>query len=318
MKNVGVNLLCRLPKECYNCLEKFFVFGAKLNITISAKNKNISLFIIHNNIHFIEIRFMKQNYQVKPAAEGVFLVCDAAGNVIRTHMDTPYVPLSEQTDSNLCRDLNEIAEEHGEAGPLPVEKLRESFGYCLLSTIIECVNGGSFGRAPADIAEVVQWDRVFRLSPQPEMLMNEVPAIQPLKKALQAPWVDLPMNFSRSLEEMEEDEAGFVSPEIIAELKAIQDGFSWLDHFLTELLYKFSGGFSITSVLFFLSGRIDAEAFNDLYRVFHHMESTPAKSPKSKSASRFLIHRLEHLVEIRQLIEKHDPKLIEKLYVEKA
>jgi hypothetical protein len=259
---------------------------------------------------------MKTQYQITAGAEGGFLVCDATGNVIRTHMDTPYVPLSEQTASRLCRDLNEIAEEHGEAGPLQVEKLRESFGYCLLSTIIECVKGGDFGRAPADIAEVVQWDRVFRLSPQPEMLMNEVPAIQPLKKGLQAPWVDLPMNFSRSQEEMEEDEAGFVSAEIIAELNALQEGFSWMDHFLAELLYQFTGGFSITSVSFFLSGRIDASAFNDLYRVFHHMETVPAKSPKAISASRFLIHRLEFLTEIRQLIEKHDTKLIEKLYVE--
>jgi hypothetical protein len=263
---------------------------------------------------------MKLFYKPKPAAEGGFLVCDSAGDVVCTHRDTPYVPLSKQTASCLCRDLNEICAEHledWEIAPLTKDMLRESFGYCLLSTIIESVIGADFAQAPADVAQMVQWDRVFRLSPQPEMLPSEVRAIQPLKKGLKAPWVDLPMNFSRSLEEIEEDEAGFVSEEVIAELDAIQDGFSWMDHFLVELLYQFTGGFSITSVLFFLSGRIDAASFHDLYRVFVHMEPMPSKSAKSKSATHFIIRRLELLAEIRPLIEKHDAKLIEKLYVEK-
>ncbi len=89
-------------------------------------------------------------YGIIDAPDAGFLVCDAAGNTIATHIGTPYVPLSEAAAACLCRDLNEIGEEHGEAGPLPVEKLRESFGYCLLSTIIESVKGGSFGLAPAD------------------------------------------------------------------------------------------------------------------------------------------------------------------------
>jgi hypothetical protein len=258
-----------------------------------------------------------QFYRITASTEGGFLLCDAAGNVIRTHMDTPYVPLSEQTASSLCRDLNEIAEEHGDAGLLPIEKLRESFGYCLLSTTIESVKGGSFNRAPADITEVVQWDRVFRLSPQPEMLMNEVPAIQPLKKGLQAPWVDLPLNYSCSLEEMEENETGFVTDEIIAELEAIQAKFSWVDHVLSDILFNFSGRVSISTALLWVAGKIDASAFREVHHVFYYYGGFPPGTKVSRKATRYIIIRLHNLAEIRQLIEKHDAKLIEKLYVEK-
>jgi hypothetical protein len=262
---------------------------------------------------------MKLFYQPKPAAEDGFLVCDSDGEVIQTHRDTPYVPLSKQTASCLCRDLNEIAAEFqksGEEGPLPNGKLRESFGYCLLSTIIEYVNGGSFGREPADVAEMVQWDMVFRLSPQPLRLQNQLAAIEPLKKSLNATWVDLPLNYSSSLEEMEEHETGFVTQEIIEELEAIYAGFSWTDHTLMDILFNFSGRTSITTALFWVAGIIDSSAYRELHHVFYYSEGFLPGSKVSRNATRYIIPRLNNLAEIRLLIEKHDPKLIEKLYVE--
>ncbi len=262
-----------------------------------------------------------QFYRITDAPGAGYLICDAAGSTIATHLGTPYVPLSEKVAACLCRDLNEIAAEYageGDAGSLTADRLRESFGYCLLSTIIESVKGDSFGRAPADIAEVVQWDRVFRLSPQPEMLMNEVPAVQPLKKSLKAAWTDLPLNYSRSLEEMEEEETGFVSDEIIAELNAIQEGFSWMDHTLADILFNFSGRTSITSVLFWLAGKITSSAYRELHHVFYYSEGFPPGHKASRKDTRYIIPRLNKLAEIMKLIQKYDAKLIEKLYVEKS
>ena len=80
-------------------------------------------------------------YNKKLQADNQFLIVDGLGQVIQTHLSTPFRPLSEHTADLLCQDLNDIHAKNAltkskEASNTKLNnKLRESFGYCLLSTI---------------------------------------------------------------------------------------------------------------------------------------------------------------------------------------
>src|SRR5690606_6995079 len=99
------------------------------------------------------------SYTRKPATDGLYLVYDTKGKPLQTHCGNPFPPLSDNCSENLCKDLNNVneknrqkawAEESGSQSDFELlmseglgNELRESFCYCLLSTITEA-NGYEF------------------------------------------------------------------------------------------------------------------------------------------------------------------------------
>ena len=265
-------------------------------------------------------------YSKIPTDDGQFLIVNGLNQVIQTHRATPFRPLSWQTADLLCHDLNEIHEKNvvkeqntkkDAAEVYNAEswshELAESFGYCLLSTMIENVVHNHFSKPELDLNHDIQWDMLYRITPQPPGFQDQHALVSSLKPLLSSDWADLSMNWSSSLQEMEEDEVDFVSENIILELQSITDAFTWTECSITKLLLNFTEGFSITAVVFWVSNKIDSAIFNDLFRVFYGEEALDSDTKQSKFRSSFFIARLEYLRKINASIAIHDKSFIDRL-----
>ncbi len=191
------------------------------------------------------------------------------------------------------------------------EELRESFGYCILSTFIERQNNNSIFDDKIEVEPHIHWDRIYRINPQPPLLMNQMAVVEELKKHLKSEWIDLPLNYCGTYEEMKENEVGFVNKKIINELKKICKPFSRIDLFCVELLYQFIGRFSITVPILWVSGKISSQTFVDAYRVFDLGQQLSSRSTKQNTYAKFLFNRLEYLKRIKSAIINNDSFLFE-------
>ena len=125
--------------------------------------------------------------------------------------------------------------------------------------------------AVSTIEDMIQWDRCFRLEPDPlwqhEQKLSIAGVIDFLKKN-GIRWVDLRLNYSESLEEMKENEDDEVPEDIVKIISSLYEKMSDLQKFFVLVLYKFSMDVSITLPILFVSGEIDIDQFCDGFMHF--------------------------------------------------
>lgn len=220
---------------------------------------------------------MTKSYNLKQVSEDGYLIIDHIGEVIKNHNNKVFPALSENIARNLCEDLNyinqknsgllnynisnEVKEIHELLGN---NELRESFAYCIIATMME-YQGKSFD---LNIETNIQWDSVFRLGQDPKKKRLEVAILKKAKKHLSANWVNLPLNSSECLEDMQDDKMAFVPDEIINELNEIVMNMSTVERFMVDLIYNFMDSFSITLPILWVAGKIDEDYLVDVYWVF--------------------------------------------------
>ncbi len=219
---------------------------------------------------------MENLYTLKQLENNTYLVM-FDDEVILNHQGNPFPALSETIAKYLCDDLNEVNQE------------RESFSYCVLSTMMEAPT-----EYELDIDELLQWDRVFRLSPAPPALPLELSILKEIKPHLNAEWVNLSLNYGQSIEEMTEMKVDFVPDEIIKELNGLVENMNSAERFMSKLLYVFMGYFSMTLPIFWVTKKIENDDLLKAFWIFEYGESPTQKD------IHFLNNRLDALRKIQQ------------------
>jgi hypothetical protein len=252
----------------------------------------------------------KATYYLEKDAHGKAFIKSLHSGVIATHYDNAYPALPYEIAEILCEDLNEInlrnleqsrKSKRSESVVAQIHtaylgnELRESLSYCVLSTLLEGNASDINWTFRMPITPHIHWDRLFRISPQPPMFQNELSAVNVLKPLLRSKWIDLPLNYASTVQEIEEGGYGLVSEEIITELNSKMNGLDKVENFAVELLYNFVERFSITLPIMWVSKMISADTFIDLYRVFVFEQSITPRSPKQKEYRKYLFNRMSHL-----------------------
>ena len=140
------------------------------------------------------------------------------------------------------------------------------------------------------IRELIQWDRCYRLEPDPlwqhEQKQSIAGVIDFLKKnGIQ--WVDLRLNYSETIEQMKENEDDMVSKDIIDIISSLYEKLSDLQKFFVMVLYNFSMEVSVTLPILFISGNITIDEFIDGFMHFQYSadEFSNAKQIKEWKAN---------------------------------
>jgi hypothetical protein len=228
-------------------------------------------------------------YTLREISEDLYMVTNPEGQVILNHLNKPVPPMSAQVAGILCEDLNEIAgRDH---------QLKESLVYCMISTMMELQERQY---DDMDIAPAIHWDRAFRLNPGPPQLLWEMAFLEKYKPLLKNAWVNLPLNYCSTLEEMEDGDVPKVPDNIIYELNEIIDSLSNREKFMTDLIFNFLDRFSITFSLFWVADLMDDDALLDAYYIFHLCANPDNLNHDMRKYRSHQKQRLKYLGEVKR------------------
>jgi len=157
------------------------------------------------------------------------------------------------------------------------------------------------------IKRMIQWDRCYRLEPDPNWQNKQKRSIAGVTKFLNRsgiPWVDLRLNYSRTLKEMKESSDDRVPKNIADFIGSLYDKMSGIQRFFTLILFHFSMDVSITLPVLFVIGKIDIDQFIDGFMHFQlsHEELMDSKGMKKwKAANK---QRIMNAQKFLQIIEE--------------
>jgi uncharacterized protein (TIGR02145 family) len=229
----------------------------------------------------------------------LFYICNTSYKnslVIETHLGNPYPGLSKNVAELLCADLNSLPADHAIFGEYNV-----SLVYCVLSTFIEA--GGDFTSA-VDLPFMIQWDRVFRLDPGPPHIQLQHNMIEKIKRYLKGKWVDLPLNYSMSLEEMKENKVPQVPKNIIKELAILLNNLNDTENFAVDLLFNLFDRVSITTSVLWVAGILDDADIQKVDLYFHLLKRSNRLTKNEKIQMAGMSKRLEFLRKLIELSKK--------------
>ena len=249
-------------------------------------------------------------YTLKSIHENSFLVIAPDGEVIKNHFGNPFPPLSENISRNLCDDLNYIFQKNqdrpcGEfqdgqkmssfVGEWYPDELRESFAYCVISTMMEA-KGCTFD---LDVSTLIQWDRVFRLSPHPITAHIELSVLKLPLQHLKSSRVNLALNYSQSLEEMHQEGVPFVPDDVVNEINDLFQAMPPVERLIVDLVYQYMDQFSITLPILWVAGKFNESKLVDAYWTLVHGVIPDDLSEIDYEPVRFLKNRLLFLKVIK-------------------
>ena len=186
-------------------------------------------------------KIKKNNFFFKEEVDGKSLIKSKNGKVLETHFDKPFSPLDNEIANLLLKDFDE-------QNIQDISQIRLSYIYCLLSTLIEFQRNNYDCGDPEckidhknhslDIDFMIQWDRAFRLDPNPELMMKGLNATEKLRDFLGKEYVDLPLNYSGSIDEMNKNKVEFVPKNTIDKIKLIVEKFTPAERFSVDLIFN--------------------------------------------------------------------------------
>ena len=157
------------------------------------------------------------------------------------------------------------------------------------------------------IKRMIQWDRCYRLEPDPIWQYEQKKSIASVinfltKNGIQ--WVDLILNYSKTLKEMKKNEVDEVPEDIAEIISSLYGKMSDIQQFFTLILFYFSMDVSITLPVLFVIGEIDIDQFIDGFMHFQlsHEELMDSKGMKKwKAANK---QRIMNAQKFLQIIEE--------------
>ena len=140
------------------------------------------------------------------------------------------------------------------------------------------------------IEEMIQWDRCYRLEPDPRWQHEQkksITCVIDFLKKNEIQWMDLRLNYAESLEEMKENDDDEVPADIVEIISSLYKKMSDLQKFFTLALDNFSMELSITLPILFVSGKITIDEFIDGFMHFQYSadEFSNAKQIKEWKAN---------------------------------
>jgi len=248
-------------------------------------------------------------YIRKEINENTFEVLGSDGSTLKNHNGKPYPFLSENISRNLIGDLNAICEirykpEEGievteEAlyndvlTRISEQELRESFSYCLLSTLMEYEEQQM--DAELEYEDQMEWDRLFRLNISSDTGSLELNKTQKARDFFNDKWKNFGLNYYQSLEEMHENEVEFISDEIIQDIQPLVDSMDISKRVAVNILYNFFEYFSITIPILWVNGKITDEDFISSYWSLEFGIDITEMEEEDYEQPRFLMNRLLYL-----------------------
>ncbi len=247
-----------------------------------------------------------QIYTLKEITENSFEVIGSDGTILKNHNNKPYPYLSENISRNLIQDLNDIAKRYYKTNEnnkeienavfnnllvgISGEVLRESFAYCLISTMMEYaeVNIG----AELEVVEHIQWDRLFRLNINPNGGELEMNATKKARDFFNGKWKNFGLNYSKSFEEMNENNIEFVSDDLTNEIQKLVDELKFSHKIAVNILYNFFEYFSISIPILWISGKINDHDFIKAYWALQYGSDIAELNEEEYEEPRFLMNRL--------------------------
>jgi hypothetical protein len=245
----------------------------------------------------------------KAINENTFEVLGADGSRLNNHNGKPYPILSENISRNLIGDLNHVCEvrykivEATEVSEnelmndvllrISEQELRESFAYCLLSTLMEYEENQM--DLELDFKNQMQWDRLFRLNASGDTASLELNKTQKARDFFNGKWKNFGLNYSESLEEMYENKVEFISDEIIQDMLPLVDSMDISKRVAVNILYNFFEHFSITTPILWVNGKITDEDFISSYWALEFGADISEMEEEDYEQPRFLMNRLLYL-----------------------
>jgi hypothetical protein len=219
------------------------------------------------------------SYTIQQIEKG-FALMDDFSNPIKTHLGSNYPPLPLETAKVLAEDIFEIINDkfyigeerkrislqpnevliHPDRFKIRKEQERMSFCICVENTFIEIKNKKDF---ELPLQHLIQWDGLYRMSPNPNAKMDQITACEQAIAYLGADWKDLPANYCQTLEEMEAEEVDFVAEGLVNRLVKIFNELTLAEKVAVWFLYEFFQRYSITISLLWVKGLVDGACMED-------------------------------------------------------
>jgi|GEM_PF-2953382 len=242
-----------------------------------------------------------------------YLIFDGEKQVLKNHLGTTYPPLFNDTAEILVAELNEIIamdtylvnkndttialspEEvinHPNYAEIRKKQEMQSFSVCVHNTLLAIED---FSQFKLPIQELIQWDLLYRMSPGPIEKMEQVHVVFDAIQWLGKDWIDLPANYTGSLEEMTDQEVPFVPANIQQRLQKELLTMSQAEQIAVWYLYEFFQQFSITLPILWVMGIISSTTLEDSYYVLASDFSPLEIRDIRKKEGDFVQRRLEYL-----------------------
>lgn len=248
-------------------------------------------------------------YKREEITPGIYKVLGADGTVLKNHNNKPYPHLSENISRNLIGDLNEINVKNRkqilqntskEEAAMEIMlhnsssiELNESLFYCIISTLIE------FDEPNLDVQieleHQIQWDRLFRLTPGPPHLLTELKNTEKAREFFGKEYVDLPLNYCQSIDEMEVNGIDLVPEEIVDKVADLIKDMSLAERIMVDILYNLYEYFSITIPILWVAGKIGDEDFIAAYYALNRQVDIYEMDEDEYEEPRFEMNRLLYL-----------------------
>lgn len=208
---------------------------------------------------------MTTNYQIFETTKDRFWIKTASGEPLWFPLNHHNQGLSKKAIDLLLED---IAYSNPESDSSEV-KPPNSMCYMLYGMIEQNLHFQI--KDAKSIREIIQWDRCYRLEPDPrwqhEQKKSIVGVIDFLKNS-GIDWVDLRLNYAESLQEMKENDDDEVAANIAEFISSLYEKLSDIQKFFVLAFYNFSMSVSITLPILFVSGKIDIDQFIDGFMHF--------------------------------------------------
>jgi hypothetical protein len=188
----------------------------------------------------------------------------------------------------------------------------QSFAVCVQNTLLAIED---FDQFKLPIHELIQWDLLYRMSPGPIEKMEQIQVVHEAIQWLGTDWIDLPANYTGSIQEMKTEEIPFVPQRIINRLKEELESMNEAEQIAIWYLYEFFQQYSITLPLLWARGVITSPVFEDSYYVLASDFSPDEIRKIRKKEGDFVQQRLKYLR--KYLMANHSEKLRKSPYPRK-
>lgn len=251
------------------------------------------------------------SYKIEQDENGGVLLDDRS-QIMKTHLGTLYPPLPLEQANIILEDINEIISEkayigqgkkrksllphevlqHPKAAEIRKQQERMSFAVCVQNTLIEMDQIQDFD---LPMAQLLQWDMLYRMSPDPHAKMDQMAASEQAINWLGKDWKDLPANYCQNLDDMKEQDVPFVAESLVARLQNLMTGLIPAEKVAVWFLYEFFQRYSISIPLLWVKGFVDGACLEDSYYALASDFSSEEIMKMKKEEGDFVQRRLGYL-----------------------
>lgn len=232
------------------------------------------------------------------------------GKLLHTHLAEPFPPVAKDMAEILADDLNFVYS-IGEAD------YKYSLVYCVLSTFAYTTPGQTCvdpncklnpASHTIDVANMLVWDRCFRMAPDPHFGIIQRVANYPVTSFLEGDWFDLPVNHCYSIEEIRASEASPDFENAVRKFSTLASSLTRAQRFATILVSNMWRDFSISMTLLLIAKLVTPEDYFKAVLVFRYEDFRERLTKAQKEESRRFAQKIQNLLKaldsngIQQLI----------------